>query len=71
MEEKELKHLNKALSSVMIDARMAYILNKFNEKALVTTSFGTTSALLLHILSRVKPASPFTLSIPVICSLKP
>lgn len=58
MEEKELKHLNKALSSVMIDARMAYILNKFNEKALVTTSFGTTSALLLHILSRVKPGFP-------------
>ena len=53
-----LSAINKSLSAALIDARLAYVLNKFKEKALVTTSFGTTSALLLHFLSRVKPGFP-------------
>jgi phosphoadenosine phosphosulfate reductase len=58
MQNSKFKTLNKSLSSSLIDARLAYIINKFKNKALVTTSFGTTSVLLLHILSRVKPGFP-------------
>lgn len=58
MSAQKIEHINKALSSSLIDARLAYILNKFQDKALVTTSFGTTSALLLHFLSRVRPGFP-------------
>ena len=58
MAKNQLYQLNRALSSVLIDARLAYILNRFKEKALITTSFGTTSALMLHILNRVKPGFP-------------
>lgn len=54
----KLEKLNRSLSSSLVDARLAYILNKFNSRALVTTSFGTTSILLLHILARVKPDFP-------------
>ncbi len=58
MSAHRIEHINKALSSSLIDARLAYILNKFQDKALVTTSFGATSALLLHFLSRVRPGFP-------------
>ncbi len=58
MHSLKLKNINRTLSSSLVDARLAYILNKFANKALVTTSFGTTSVLLLHILARVKPDFP-------------
>lgn len=58
MHSLKLKNINRTLSSALVDARLAYILNKFSGRALVTTSFGTTSALLLHILARVKPDFP-------------
>jgi len=58
MHSLQIEQINKVLSSSLIDARLAYILNKFQDKALVTTSFGTTSALLLHFLSRVRPGFP-------------
>ncbi len=58
MHSLKLKSINQSLSSSLVDARLAYILNKFGDKALVTTSFGTTSVLLLHILARVKPDFP-------------
>ncbi len=58
MSARKLEQINKALSSSLIDARLAYILNKFQDKALITTSFGTTSALLLSFLSRVRPGFP-------------
>lgn len=40
-----------------MDARVAQVFNSFGD-VLVTSSFGTTSAVLLHILSRVKPRYP-------------
>ena len=58
MHSLKLKIINRSLSSSLVDARLAYILNKFSNRALVTTSFGTTSVLLLHILARVKPEFP-------------
>lgn len=50
--------INQSLSISHIDFRIAHILNTYRSKALVTTSFGTTSAILLHILSRVNPEHP-------------
>ncbi len=49
--------INRSLSSKLVDARVAQVFNTF-EKVLVTSSFGTTSSVLLHILSRVKPGYP-------------
>ena len=54
----KLDEINESLSSAHIDARIAHILNKYKSKALVTTSFGTTSVLLLHMMSRIKPDFP-------------
>lgn len=58
MSVQRIKHINKTLSASLVDARMAYILNQFKKKALITTSFGTTSALMLHVVSRVRPGFP-------------
>lgn len=58
MEAVKMQRLNQSLSSTHIDARIAHILNKYKSKVLVTTSFGTTSVLLLHLMSRVKPDFP-------------
>lgn len=49
--------INKALTSKIVDARVAQVFNSF-DKVLVTSSFGTTSAVLLHIISRIKPDCP-------------
>ncbi|MFH5882864.1 phosphoadenylyl-sulfate reductase [Halalkalibaculum sp. DA3122] len=49
--------INRTLSPKLVDARVAQVFNTF-KKVLVTSSFGTTSAVLLHILSRVKPGYP-------------
>lgn len=49
--------LNKALTSKIVDARIAQVFNSF-EKVLVTSSFGTSSAVLLHIVSRIRPECP-------------
>ncbi|MDR8394165.1 phosphoadenylyl-sulfate reductase [Aliifodinibius sp. S!AR15-10] len=49
--------LNRTLSPKLVDARVAQVFNTFKE-VLVTSSFGTTSAVLLHIISRVKPGYP-------------
>lgn len=48
---------NRSLSTKLVDARVTQVFNTFND-VLVTSSFGTTSAVLLHILSRVKPGCP-------------
>lgn len=58
MQSISFKNINDTLAASLVDARLAYILNKFQNKALVTTSFGTTSILLLHVISRVKPDFP-------------
>lgn len=58
MESLKLKQLNKSLSSSLVDGRLAHILNTYGDKVLVTTSFGTTSVLLLHMMARVKPDFP-------------
>ncbi|GAB5410732.1 MAG: phosphoadenylyl-sulfate reductase [Balneolaceae bacterium] len=58
MESFKLQRINQSLASSLVDARLAHILNTYGEKALITTSFGTTSILLLHILARVKPDFP-------------
>ncbi|HCD51169.1 MAG TPA: phosphoadenylyl-sulfate reductase [Balneolaceae bacterium] len=58
MESLTLRTFNKALSSAHIDARIAHILNKYGSNVLVTTSFGTTSVMLLHMISRIKPGFP-------------
>ena len=54
----KLRAINQSLSSAHIDARIAHILNTYKSKALVTTSFGTTAVLLLHMMSRIKPDFP-------------
>lgn len=41
----------------LLDARLAHIFNK-QPDVLVTSSFGTTSAVLLHAINRVKPGYP-------------
>lgn len=58
MEAVRLKRINQTLASVHTDARIAHILNKYGSRALATTSFGTTSVLLLHMISRIKPDFP-------------
>lgn len=58
MHSVKLKNINQSLSSSLVDARLAFILNKYGREALLTTSFGTTSVLMLHILARVKPGFP-------------
>lgn len=49
--------VNRSLSSGIVDARVARVFNSFKE-VLVTSSFGTTSAVLLHLVSRIKPDCP-------------
>lgn len=49
--------INQSLSTKIVDARVAQIFNSF-EKVLVTSSFGTTSAVLLHLVSRIRPECP-------------
>jgi|SRR5690625_4284463 len=49
--------VNRSLSAKIVDARVAQIFNSF-ESVLVTSSFGTTSAVLLHLVSRIKPECP-------------
>lgn len=49
--------INRSLSAKIVDARVAQIFNSF-EDVLVTSSFGTTSAVLLHLVSRIKPDWP-------------
>lgn len=49
--------INRSLSAKIVDARVAQIFNSF-EDVLVTSSFGTTSVVLLHLVSRIKPDWP-------------
>lgn len=49
--------INRKLTRQLVDARVARIFNSFG-KVLVTSSFGVTSAVLLHVVSRVKPGYP-------------
>lgn len=49
--------VNSSLAPKIVDARVTQIFNTF-DKVMVTSSFGTTSAVLLHIISRVKPGCP-------------
>jgi phosphoadenosine phosphosulfate reductase len=49
--------INRSLSAKIVDARVAQIFNSF-EDLLVTSSFGTTSVVLLHLISRIKPQCP-------------
>lgn len=49
--------INRSLSAKIVDARVAQVFNTFKD-VLVTSSFGTTSAVLLHLVSRIKPNCP-------------
>ena len=49
--------INRSLSTKIVDARVAQVFNSFRD-VLVTSSFGTTSAVLLHLVSRIKPECP-------------
>lgn len=49
--------INRLLSAKIVDARVAHIFNSFTN-VLITSSFGTTSAVLLHLVSRIKPKCP-------------
>ncbi|WP_441000792.1 phosphoadenylyl-sulfate reductase [Fodinibius sp. SL11] len=49
--------INRSLSTKIVDARVAQVFNSFRD-VLVTSSFGTTSAVLLHLVSRIKPGCP-------------
>lgn len=51
------KKLNRSLSAKIVDARIAHVFNT-HEEVLVTSSFGTTSAVLLHLVSRIEPGCP-------------
>lgn len=52
------KKINKILSSAHKDVRIAHILNKYRDEVLITTSFGTKSALLTHMISRIRQDHP-------------
>ncbi|MEX0649166.1 MAG: phosphoadenylyl-sulfate reductase [Balneolaceae bacterium] len=54
----QIHKINQSFSSAHNDVRIAHILNKYRENVLVTTSFGTTSALLIHMISRIRPEHP-------------
>ena len=49
--------INKSLSTKIVDARVAQVFNTFKD-VLVTSSFGTTSVVLLHLVSRMRPRCP-------------
>jgi len=49
--------INRSLSTKIVDARVAQIFNTFQD-VLVTSSFGTTSAVMLHLVSRIRPECP-------------
>lgn len=49
--------INRSLSAKIVDARVAQVFNSFRD-VLVTSSFGTTSAVILHLVSRIKPGCP-------------
>ena len=49
--------INQLLSTKIVDARIAQVFNSFKE-VLVTSSFGTTLAVLLHLVSRIAPDCP-------------
>jgi phosphoadenosine phosphosulfate reductase len=49
--------LNKSMSGKIVEARMAHVFNSY-QGVLITSSFGTTSAIMLHIVSRLKPDHP-------------
>jgi phosphoadenosine phosphosulfate reductase len=49
--------INKSLSAKIVDARVAQVFNTFRD-VLVTSSFGTTSVVLLHLVSRMRPKCP-------------
>lgn len=49
--------INGTLTSKIVDARVAQVFNSF-KNVLITSSFGATSAVLLHIISRVRPRYP-------------
>lgn len=49
--------INRSLSAKIVDARVTQVFNTFGN-VLVTSSFGATSAVLLHIVSRIKPDCP-------------
>lgn len=49
--------INRSLSAKIVDARVAQVFNSFRD-VLVTSSFGTTSAVILHLVSRIKPECP-------------
>lgn len=54
----QVRRINKTLSAAHNDVRIAHILNKYREEVLITTSFGTTSALLIHMISRIRQNHP-------------
>lgn len=58
MESVQIKKINQSLSAAHNDVRIAHILNKYRDEVLITTSFGTTSALLIHMISRIRPDHP-------------
>ena len=49
--------LNRQMASKVVEARLAHVFNTY-PNVLVTSSFGTSSAILLHIISRVRPWHP-------------
>lgn len=49
--------INRSLSAKIVDARLAQVFNSFRD-VLVTSSFGITSAVMLHLVSRIKPGCP-------------
>ncbi|MBN2732295.1 MAG: phosphoadenylyl-sulfate reductase [Balneolaceae bacterium] len=49
--------INQSLSAKIVDARVAQVFNSFKD-VLVTSSFGITSAVLLHLVSRIRPECP-------------
>lgn len=51
------ERVNRSMAPKIVDARVTQIFNTFGQ-VLVTSSFGTTSAVLLHIVSRIRPECP-------------
>lgn len=54
----QVHRINASLSTAHSDARIAHVLNKYRDDVLITTSLGTTSALIIHMISRIRPKHP-------------
>ena len=54
----DLERLNRELGDVSPERLIEWALNRYGERLVASTSFGATSAVMLHLLHRVAPKTP-------------